>query len=171
MSHYTMLSIYCTCYCTRLLKTKNKLVSVVFTNKVGKNSRYFVPAKEAVVSCVLLRAWKVKAMKRLKSTAGNSRPSTELKPLIRFSMLFKTGQRRKFSLDLSNVWKLNEEKMTLFELMVTPKKGSESSDNPTERLYPFLWMGSVCLTGKRRKGWERKRRRKPELLTKQWFGI
>ena len=24
--------------------------------------------------------------------------------------------------------------MTLFELMVTPKKGSESSDNPTERL-------------------------------------
>ena len=42
MSHYTMLSIYCTCYCTRLLKTKNKLVAVVFTNKVGKNSRYFV---------------------------------------------------------------------------------------------------------------------------------
>ena len=124
-----------------------------------------------MVSCALLRAWKVKAMKRLKSTAGNSRPSTELKPLIRFSMLFKTGQRRKFNLDLSNVWKLNEEKMTLFELMVTQKKGSESSDNPTERLYPFLWMGSVCLTGKRRKGWERKRRRKPELLTKQWFGI
>jgi len=32
-------------------------------------------------------------------------------------------------------------KMTLFELMVTPKKGSESSENPTERLHPFLWMG------------------------------
>ena len=28
--------------CTRLLKIKNKLKSVGFTNKVGKNSRYFV---------------------------------------------------------------------------------------------------------------------------------
>ena len=28
--------------CTRLLKIKNKLKSVVFTNKAGKNSRYFV---------------------------------------------------------------------------------------------------------------------------------
>ena len=28
--------------CTRLLKIKNKLKSVVFTNTVGKNSRYFV---------------------------------------------------------------------------------------------------------------------------------
>ena len=28
--------------CTRLVRIKNKLKSVVFTNKVGKNSRYFV---------------------------------------------------------------------------------------------------------------------------------
>ena len=28
--------------CTRLFKIKNKLKSVVFTNNVGKNSRYFV---------------------------------------------------------------------------------------------------------------------------------
>ena len=28
--------------CTRLLKIKNKLKSVAFTNKVRKNSRYFV---------------------------------------------------------------------------------------------------------------------------------
>ena len=28
--------------CTRLLKIKNKLNSVVFTNKVGTNSEYFV---------------------------------------------------------------------------------------------------------------------------------
>ena len=28
--------------CTRLLKIENKLKSVVFTNTVGKNSRYFV---------------------------------------------------------------------------------------------------------------------------------
>ena len=29
-------------------------------------------------------------------------------------------------------------KMILFELMVTPKKGSESSENSTKRLHPFL---------------------------------
>ena len=28
--------------CTRLLKIKNKLKKVVFANKIGKNSRYFV---------------------------------------------------------------------------------------------------------------------------------
>ena len=38
MSHDTMLSKYGDC--TRLLKTNWK--SVVFTNKVGRNSRYFV---------------------------------------------------------------------------------------------------------------------------------
>ena len=42
MSHYTMLSKYGTC--KRLLKIKNKLKigCLLFTNKVGKNSRYFV---------------------------------------------------------------------------------------------------------------------------------
>ena len=40
MSHYTMLSKYGNC--TRLLKIKNKLKIVVFANKGGKNSRYFV---------------------------------------------------------------------------------------------------------------------------------
>ena len=29
--------------CTRLLKIKTSWKSVVFTNKVGKNSRYFLP--------------------------------------------------------------------------------------------------------------------------------
>ena len=38
MSHYTMLSKYGNC--TRLLKIKTSWKSVVFTNKVGKNSRY-----------------------------------------------------------------------------------------------------------------------------------
>ena len=40
MSHYTMLSKQG--YCTRLLKIKNRWKSLVFTNKVGKNFRYFV---------------------------------------------------------------------------------------------------------------------------------
>ena len=40
MSHYTMLSKYGNC--TRLLEIKEKLKSVVSTNKVGKNSWYFV---------------------------------------------------------------------------------------------------------------------------------
>ena len=41
MSHYTMLSKYGNW--TRLLKIKNKLkIGGFFTNKVGKNSRYFV---------------------------------------------------------------------------------------------------------------------------------
>ena len=40
MSHYTMLSRYG--ICTRLLKIKNKLKIGCFTNKVGKNSRYFL---------------------------------------------------------------------------------------------------------------------------------
>ena len=39
-----------------------------------------------MVSCAVSRAWKVEAMKTLKST-GNSRPSTELKPFIRFDFL------------------------------------------------------------------------------------
>ena len=40
MSHYTMLSKYDNCTC--LLKIKNKLKISCFTNKVVKNSRYFV---------------------------------------------------------------------------------------------------------------------------------
>ena len=40
MSHYTMLPKYDNC--TRLLKIKNKLKIGCFSNKVGKNSRYFV---------------------------------------------------------------------------------------------------------------------------------
>ena len=40
MSHKTMLSKYGNC--TRLLKIKTSWKSVVFTNEVGKNSRYFV---------------------------------------------------------------------------------------------------------------------------------
>ena len=39
MSHYTMLSKYGNY--TRLLKFKTSWKSVVFTNKVGKSSRYF----------------------------------------------------------------------------------------------------------------------------------
>ena len=42
MSHYTMLSKYGNC--THLLKIRNKLKIVVFTNKVGKNSRQFMGA-------------------------------------------------------------------------------------------------------------------------------
>ena len=38
MNHYTMLSKYVNC--TRLLKIKTSWKSVVFTNKVGNNSRY-----------------------------------------------------------------------------------------------------------------------------------
>ena len=40
MSHHTMLSKYGNC--TRLLALKTSWKSVVFTSKVGKNSRYFV---------------------------------------------------------------------------------------------------------------------------------
>ena len=40
MSRYTMLFKYGNC--TRLLKIKNKMKIGSFTNKVGKNSRYFV---------------------------------------------------------------------------------------------------------------------------------
>ena len=40
MSHKTILSKYGNC--TRLLKIKTSWKSVVFTNEVGKNSRYFV---------------------------------------------------------------------------------------------------------------------------------
>ena len=40
MSHKTLLSNYGNC--TRLLKIKTSWKSVVFTNEVGKNSRYFV---------------------------------------------------------------------------------------------------------------------------------
>ena len=40
ISHYTMLSKYGNC--THLLKIKTSRKSVVFTNKVGRNSRYFV---------------------------------------------------------------------------------------------------------------------------------
>ena len=42
MTHCTMLSNYGNC--TRLLKIKNKLKIVDFTNKVVKNSQYFVSA-------------------------------------------------------------------------------------------------------------------------------
>ena len=40
MSRYTMLFKYSNC--TRLLKIKNNMKIGWFTNKVGKNSRYFV---------------------------------------------------------------------------------------------------------------------------------
>ena len=40
MSHHTMLSKYGNC--TRLLTLKTSWKSVIFTSKVGKNSRYFV---------------------------------------------------------------------------------------------------------------------------------
>ena len=40
MSYYTVLSKHGNC--TRLLQSINKLKSIVLTNKVGENSRYFV---------------------------------------------------------------------------------------------------------------------------------
>ena len=52
MSHYTMLSKYGNC--TRLLKIKTSWKSVVFTNKVGKNSRYFVGVFKKKISPLTL---------------------------------------------------------------------------------------------------------------------
>ena len=41
--------------CTRLLKIKNKLKSVVFTNEAGNNSRYFVGVfNKTVISLALV---------------------------------------------------------------------------------------------------------------------
>ena len=47
MSHYTMLSKYGNC--TLLLEIKDKLKSVVSTNKVGKNSWYFVGVFKKII--------------------------------------------------------------------------------------------------------------------------
>ena len=52
MSHYTMLSKYGSC--TRLVKIKTSWKLVVFTNKVGKNSRYFVGVFKKTISPLTL---------------------------------------------------------------------------------------------------------------------
>ena len=53
MSHYTMLYKYCNC--THLLKIKNKLKSGFFTNKVRKNSQYFVGlSNETIIPLALV---------------------------------------------------------------------------------------------------------------------
>ena len=60
MSHYTMLSKYANC--TGLLTLKTNWKSVVFTNKVGKNSRYFVGVfNETIISLALVGYEMIKA--------------------------------------------------------------------------------------------------------------
>ena len=53
MSHYTMLSTYGNC--TRLLKLISSWKSVVLTNKVGKNCRYFVGVSNKTIIPIALR--------------------------------------------------------------------------------------------------------------------
>ena len=68
MSHYTMLSKYGNC--TRLLKIKKKLKTVVFTNKVGKNSRYFLGAFNKTIIPLALVGYEM--------IIANSAPRTSL---------------------------------------------------------------------------------------------
>ena len=57
MSHYTRLSIYGNC--TPLLKIKNKLKIGFFTNKVGKNCRYFVGVFNKTIILLVLVGYEV----------------------------------------------------------------------------------------------------------------
>ena len=75
--------------CTRLLKFKNKLKLVIFTNKVGKNSRYFMGFLNKTIISIALVSYEMViraslAMYHLISNAHswNKLLSTHLWPLL-----------------------------------------------------------------------------------------